>query len=105
MALINPIDQLGGPGDITPPPGVQFTRKDGMDKQLYGATLQFEGLFLRNMVTEMQKAASSQDDGKSDTAAFTDLANQQLSDTLTNSGGLGIAAVMYEKMLPSLGAD
>lgn len=88
-----------GAGDLTPPPGVRLETQD--QKDLFRASLEFERLFVSNMMKEMQKAARSlggagEEDGSLGT--YRDMANDQMVQALLDGGGLGLASVLYQQI-------
>lgn len=77
-------------------------------EQVYRTALEFERFFVQQMLKPMQNAGSllSDDDDKSSTAGvsgYRDMAQDQLTQSVLDGGGLGIAASLYTQLADSIG--
>jgi len=94
-----------GTRDFTPPPGVRVETAEQRD--LYRAALEFERFFVKEMMEGMQKSASSvggdEESADASNGTYKDMANDQLVQSILDSGGLGFASMMYQQMGEGLG--
>lgn len=98
---INSTQNVLGTGDIKPPPGVRVETQD--QKDLYRATMEFERFFVQHMMEGMQnatKALGGDDDsaGSAGMSTYSDMANDQMVQSVLDGGGLGLAASLYQQI-------
>ena len=81
----------------------------GLDKkhaELKKATQQFESYFLHELLKEMRKTVPKdtliKDDGDGQ-QIFKDMMDQTLADSMSQRGDLGMAAMLYTQLAPTLG--
>ena len=75
---------------------------------MYRASLEFERVFVQQMLKPMQNAGSllgDEDGGASGagTDGYKDMAQDQLTQAILDGGGLGLAASMYGQMAEAMG--
>ena len=74
---------------------------DMTDKELKAAALKFESYFINRMFTEMRRTINRDNSVIPESHAeriFTQMLDEQVSQTLAESGGIGIAQALYEQM-------
>ena len=79
------------------------------DEQLMDACKQFESYFVEQMFKEMQKTVPETDYSFQSTGTMVDYYKdnmlQELASMSTESGGLGLAQMLYEQMKITTGSD
>lgn len=104
---MSPIDPTAsfGTEPITPPPGVKLDTPE--QEQVYRAALEFERFFVQQMLKPMGEAGSmlggEEAEGSGATGGYRDMAVDQLTQSVLDGGGLGMAASIYGQMAESLG--
>jgi Rod binding domain-containing protein len=91
--------QVGSASDanVILPPGTPAPKTDA-DKKLLDTAKQFEGVFVQQLVQEMLKGARGDDEAQGGEAAYQDMADQTMTDSLVNSGAFGLAGTLYAYM-------
>lgn len=79
-------DKIGGIG------------KDSSDKELMEACKSFESYFVQKMIEEAKKTVENEDEEGEYTKMFADMRNEQLADTVTESGQIGLAQQLYDNL-------
>lgn len=76
------------------------------DQQLDEATRQFEAVFLRQMLQQMRKPLFKSDfvSDSATSGIYQDLVNTQLADSMSQSGGLGLARQLKVQLQRQLSA-
>jgi Rod binding domain-containing protein len=103
MSPIDPTSSLGTE-PLIPPPGVKLDTPD--QEQLYRATLEFERVFVQQMLKPMEKAGAmfgDEESGSGATSGYNDIAKDQMTQAILDGGGLGLAATMYGQMSEAMG--
>lgn len=81
--------------------------QDKAHLDLKKATQQFESYFLNELFKEMRKTVPQDkllaDDGNGK-QIFQDMMDQKLSDNMSSRGDLGLAKMMYDQLVPSVGS-
>lgn len=72
--------------------------KDATDEELMEACKSFETYFVEQVFKEMKKTVHSSDDENDYMQYFGDTMTEQYAQTITDSGQLGIAQMLYESM-------
>lgn len=105
---MTPIDPTSnatfGTEPLTPPPGVKLDTPE--QEQMYRASLEFERMFVQQMLKPMEKAGSmfgDEEGGSGATSGYNDIAKDQLTQAVLDGGGLGLAATMYGQMAEAAG--
>lgn len=106
MTSINPTSTTLGTEPLTPPPGVTLDTPE--QQELYRASLEFERVFVQQLLKPMDKAGAMLADDEegstsSSTSGYQDLAKDQLTQAVLDGGGLGLAATLYGQMADALG--
>jgi Rod binding domain-containing protein len=109
MPSIDPTSTLGSE-PLTPPPGLKLDTPE--QQQLYRASLEFERVFVQQLLKPMDDAgkmfSDDEDDGDSSTGSisgYQDMANDQMTQAVLDGGGLGIASSLYTQLAESAGVD
>lgn len=68
-------------------------------KKLEKATKQMEGIFLKQLLEQLQKGTNAFGKG-SDASVYQDLFNQAMVDRVGQSGSLGISKMLFRQMAP-----
>lgn len=103
MTSIDPTSILGSE-PLNPPPGLKLETKE--QQELYRATLEFERFFVQQLLKPMQSAGSmfsDSDSGTGATAGYQDMAQDQLTQSVLDGGGLGMAAALYTQIADATG--
>ena len=102
MTPVDPTSTLGTE-PLTPPPGVKLETTD--QQNLYRASLEFERVFVQQLLKPMKDAGSMFDDGEGtgSTSGYEDMAQDQLTQAVLDGGGLGIASTIYTQMADAAG--
>jgi Rod binding domain-containing protein len=102
MAPVDPTSSLGTQ-PLTPPPGVKLDTPE--QQELYRASLEFERVFVQQMLKPMKDAGSMFDDGEGtgSTSGYEDMAQDQMTQAVLDGGGLGMAATIYQQMADAAG--
>ena len=79
-------DKIGGIG------------KDSSDEELMEACKSFESYFVQKMIEEAKKTVENEDEEGEYTKMFADMRNEQLADTVTESGQIGLAQQLYDNL-------
>lgn len=79
-------DKIGGIG------------KDSSDEELMEACKSFESYFVQKMIEEAKKTVENEDEEGEYTKMFADMRNEQLADTVTGSGQIGLAQQLYDNL-------
>ena len=92
MAGLPPIDQSLLPADVR--------HGNSSDKKTYTAALGFERTLVNELAKTMADTAKPSDDQDTDTATQTymDMLPDQLTDSVMQNGGIGIARGFYDAM-------
>lgn len=73
------------------------------DKELMDVCKNFESYFVQKVFEEMKKTVHSSDEENSYVQYLGDIYTQGIADEVTESGGVGIAKVLYESMKKNSG--
>lgn len=99
---INPTDVLGT-GEINIPASVGAVTPD--QKDLYRAAMEFERFFVSHLMKQMDAATKALKDTGSDdaegdasTGAYNDMINDQMTQSVLDGGGLGLASMLYTQL-------
>jgi Rod binding domain-containing protein len=106
MTSVNPTSTTLGTEPITPPPGVKLETPE--QEQMYRASLEFERVFVQQMLKPMETAGemfSDDEGGSSSTSGYNDMAQDQLTQAVLDGGGLGLAATLYGQMAEAAGLN
>ena len=104
MTSVNPTSTTLGTEPITPPPGVKLDTPE--QEQMYRASLEFERVFVQQMLKPMEDAGkmfSDEEGGSGSTSGYNDMAQDQLTQAVLDGGGLGLAATLYGQMAEAAG--
>ena len=100
---------------MTPPPGITLRTQE--QKDLYKVSIEFERFFrgkhmMKGMTdgTKALTAGSGGDDegaavGAAGNSTYTDMAGDQMVQSLLDGGGMGIASTIYGQMATAMGID
>lgn len=101
---------LGTIGDVKTPPGLGVNTAD--EKQMFKAALEFERFFLQHLMQGMDAATkalkgdeSGEESAGGSTAAYTDMARDQLTQAMLDGGGIGLASMIYKQITGQQGID
>jgi flagellar protein FlgJ len=72
--------------------------EDSSDEELLEACQSFESYFVQKMIEEAKKTLDNEDEQGEYTKMFADMKNEQLADTITESGQLGLAQQLYDNI-------
>lgn len=72
--------------------------KDSSDEELMEACKSFESYFVQKMIEEAKKTVENEDEEGEYTKMFADMRNEQLADTVTESGQIGLAQQLYDNL-------
>lgn len=102
MTPVDPTSSLGTQ-PLTPPPGVKLDTPE--QQELYRASLEFERVFVQQMLKPMKGAGSMFDDGEGtgSTSGYEDMAQDQLTQAVLDGGGLGMASTIYSQLADAAG--
>lgn len=105
MTSVNPTSTTLGTEPITPPPGVKLETPE--QEQMYRASLEFERVFVQQMLKPMENAGKmlGDEEGSSSTSGYNDMAKDQLTQAVLDGGGLGLAATLYGQMAEAAGLN
>lgn len=106
MTSVNPTSMTLGTEPITPPPGVKLDTPE--QEQMYRASLEFERVFVQQMLKPMEKAGEmfgDEEGGSGSTSGYNDMAQDQLTQAVLDGGGLGLAATLYGQMADAAGLN
>lgn len=98
---VDPTSVLGS-GEFVAPPGLKVETQE--QRELYRAALEFERFFLQHMMKQADaatKALGSEEAGGAgdvSTSTYRDMANDQLVQSMLDSGGLGMASSLYTQL-------
>lgn len=73
---------------------------------MYRVSLEFERYFVQQLLKPMQSAGSmfgGEDGGSQSTSGYQDMAQDQLTQSVLDGGGLGLAATLYGQMAEAAG--
>ncbi|MCW2927564.1 MAG: hypothetical protein JWM86_1532 [Thermoleophilia bacterium] len=106
MSPIDPTSSLGSTSPLTPPPGVTLETPE--QQQMYRVSLEFERFFVQQLLKPMENAGTSvpgadESDSSGSTSGYQDLAQDQLTQSVLDGGGLGLAATLYGQMAEAAG--
>lgn len=72
--------------------------KDSSEEELMEACKSFETYFVQKMIEEAKKTVENEDEEGEYTKMFADMRNEQLADTITESGQIGLAQQLYDNL-------
>ena len=108
MASLNSTTAALGTGELNPPPGIELRTQE--ERDLYRATLEFERFFVQQLLKDMQKSAKLLGDEQGagggltgSTSGYSDMAQDQLVQSVLDGGGLGLAGILYSQVAASAG--
>lgn len=103
---MTPIDYTSSLGSqpLNPPPGIEL--KTPEQENLYRGAMEFERVFIQQMMKDMQKSSGvpggdEEQDGS--LQGYRDMAQDQMTQSLLDGGGLGLAATLYSQMAEQAG--
>jgi Rod binding domain-containing protein len=111
MPSIDPTSTLGSE-PLTPPPGLKLDTPE--QQQLYRATLEFERVFVQQLMKPMDNAGkmfsddqdgSGGDSSTGSISGYQDMAKDQMTQAVLDGGGLGIASTLYTQLAEAAGVD
>jgi Rod binding domain-containing protein len=105
MSPIDPTSTLGNE-PLKLPPGLQLDTPE--QQNLYRATLEFERVFVQQLMKPMDEAGKmfSDEDGENSSGSvsgYQDMAKDQLTQAVLDGGGLGIASTLYTQLAEAAG--
>jgi Rod binding domain-containing protein len=102
MTPIDPTSILGSE-PLNLPPGLKLDTAE--QQSLYRATLEFERVFVQQLMKPMDDAGKmlSDDESSNSTTGYQDLAKDQLTQAVLDGGGLGIATTLYTQLAEAAG--
>ena len=104
MTSINPSSNSLDTSKIVFPTDLEI--KTPEQKQVYASALEFERYFVQQLLKPMQDAGKmlgNDEEGSSGTAGYSDLAQDQMTQSVLDGGGLGIASTLYTQMAEAAG--
>lgn len=72
--------------------------EDATDEELMDVCKSFESYFIEQVYKEMKKTVKSEDDENSYMQCFGDILTQSYAEDATETGGIGLAQMLYESM-------
>lgn len=72
--------------------------EDSSDEELLEACKSFESYFVQKMIEEAKKTLDNEDEQGEYTQMFADMRNEQLANTITESGQMGLAQQLYDNL-------
>lgn len=94
-----------GSGQLNPPPGIRLDTPE--QQEMYRAALEFERVFVQQMLKPMEQASKLFDDDEGNSSAsvqgYSDMAQDQLTQSVLDGGGLGLASMLYGDMAAAAG--
>jgi Rod binding domain-containing protein len=105
MPNVDPTSTLGS-APLNPPPGLQLDTPE--QQQLYRATLEFERVFVQQLLKPMDEAGKmfgGDEEGGStgSVSGYQDMAKDQMTQAVLDGGGLGIASTLYTQLAEAAG--
>lgn len=93
------------------PSAAPLTLANGMrvetaeQRQVYESALEFERFFVQEMLKPMKTSASllGEEEQAAGMSGYQDMAQDQLTQSILDGGGLGIAATLYQQLADSAG--
>lgn len=110
MSSINPTSTSLDTSHLVLPAGVKLDTPE--QKQLYASALEFERYFVQQMLKPMEDAGSmlgGKDEGGDSAmgtggmSGYKDMAQDQMTQSILDGGGLGMASTLYQQMADQLG--
>ena len=77
---------------------ISGVNKDSSDEELMEACKSFESYFVQKMIEEAKKTTEKVDEQGEYTKMFADMRNEQLADSITESGQIGLAQQLYDNL-------
>ena len=72
--------------------------ENSTDEELMDVCKSFEAYFIEQMYKEMKNTVKSEDDNNAYMQSFGDILTQSYAEDATESGGIGLAQMLYESM-------
>lgn len=94
-----------GNDPIVAPPGVELDTPE--KEQIYRAAQEFERIFLKEITKgiNLMGSMNSEDSDTSSLQGYSDLAQDQFTKSMLDSGGLGLAASLYNSFAEQAGLN
>ena len=97
-AQITFVDQKVHFFDDTVGYNLKYFKPGATEEELMEACKSFESYFVQKMIEEAKKTVENEDEEGEYTKMFADMRNEQLADTVTESGQIGLAQQLYDNL-------
>lgn len=90
--------QLGNVSSTAATQKIGNVTDESSDEELMDACKSFEAYFVQKMIEEAKKTLDNEDEKGEYTKMFADSMNEQLANTITESGQVGLAKQLYDNI-------
>ena len=87
---------------VGPLPAGVAAPKTAEERSLYDACKGFEAVFVRQLVAGWMKSARGDDAAQGAQGVYQDMADEQMTSSMVESGSFGLAGTLYGQLAPTL---